>query len=135
MHGSARFTVNVHGNAELYAVAPRRVRKMISHDWGAGFVSPFRPTDEQRADEIMACTGACICLPPPSLSAPRAHASQPFIARVRCWPQASLTAAWWWISAPATASCSLLLPSAGHTPSAMSSPGFPPSLLKSRGRA
>jgi len=36
------------------------VRKLISHDWAAGYVSPFRPTDEQRADEIMARTGACM---------------------------------------------------------------------------
>ena len=49
-----------HTHTELYAVAPRRVRKLISHDWAAGYVSPFRPTDEQRADEIMARTGACM---------------------------------------------------------------------------
>jgi len=45
-------------NDELYAVAPMRARKMISFDWGAGYVSPFRPTDDQRAEAIMSCAGA-----------------------------------------------------------------------------
>jgi hypothetical protein len=57
----ARSHARTHTHTELYAVAPRRVRKLISHDWAAGYVSPFRPTDEQRADEIMARTGACMC--------------------------------------------------------------------------
>jgi hypothetical protein len=57
----ARALSRTHAHTELYAVAPRRVRKLISHDWAAGYVSPFRPTDELRADEIMARTGACVC--------------------------------------------------------------------------
>jgi len=44
-------------NDELYATAPTRPRRLISFDWAAGFVSPFRSTDDERADEIMARVG------------------------------------------------------------------------------
>eukprot|EP00961_Rhodomonas_salina_P053658 719785-Rhodomonas_salina.4 len=31
---------------ELYAVKPRRARKMFAYDWASGYVSPFKPTPE-----------------------------------------------------------------------------------------
>ena len=44
-------------NDELYATSPTRVRKMISFDWNAGYVSPFVASDSVLADTIMTRTG------------------------------------------------------------------------------
>jgi hypothetical protein len=45
-------------NDELYAVAPKRVRRLIGFDWASGYVSPFRPTDDACAHAIMLRAGA-----------------------------------------------------------------------------
>lgn len=42
---------------ELYATAPRRARRLIAHDWAAGFVSPFVATNEEVAAALMAAAG------------------------------------------------------------------------------
>lgn len=49
---------------ELYAVAPMRTRKMISFDWAAGYVSPYRCTNDDRADAIMERIGEIAPLSP-----------------------------------------------------------------------
>ena len=106
-------------NDELYAVAPTRPRKMISFDWAAGYVSPYRCTDDDRADTIMQRVGECDS-PPVCCAGTGNFYDGSDVALLPLSAQGCSRRVLWWIWALETEHCSLLLPSEAHTPSATS---------------